>query len=268
MSRSALQVASDAVDRIWQIPLEFLATLGEMMMLLARATLWAMRPPYRVGLLLQQMEFIGVGSLSIIILVAMFTGGVFGLQSVEAFRKFEADAFVGSAVSLTLTRELAPVLTGLMVTGRAGSAMATELGSMRITEQIDALATIAVNPIQYLVVPRLAASTIMVPMLTMIYNVVGMLGAYIFAVLLKGVDPGQFVHNVRWFTDVDDLAMGLIKATIFGLAIALIGCYQGYNASGGAKGVGLATMRSVVRSSVSILILDFVMTDILITLGL
>jgi len=187
---------------------------------------------------------------------------------VEAFRRFQADGFVGTAVSLTMTREIAPVLTALMVTGRAGSAMATEIGSMRITEQIDALTALAVNPIQYLVVPRLIASTVMVPLLTMVFNVTGMGGAYIFAVMIKGVDPGVFVYNVRWYTDVDDLLSGLIKAAVFGLALALIGCYQGYNAQGGAKGVGIATMRAVVVAYVAILVLDFVLTDILITAGM
>jgi phospholipid/cholesterol/gamma-HCH transport system permease protein len=263
-----LEGLSRAIDGVLAIPLGFLRGLGEVLTLLGKAVLWGIRPPYRLGLIVQQMEFIGVGSLSIICLVAIFVGGVFGLQSVEAFRKFQADSFVGSAVSLTLTRELAAVLTALMVAGRAGSAIATELGSMRITEQIDALATLAVNPIQYLVVPRLIASTVMVPLLTLVFNVVGMVGAYLFAVTVKGVDPGQFVHNVRWYTDVNDLLMGLIKATVFGLAIALIGCHQGYNAGGGAKGVGLATMRAVVVSSVAILTIDFVLTDILITLGL
>jgi phospholipid/cholesterol/gamma-HCH transport system permease protein len=255
------------VDRIWRTPFRFFQVLGEMLLLLARATMWVVRPPFRIGLIIQQMEFIGVGSLSIIMLVSVFVGGVFGLQSVEAFRMFQADGYVGSAVSLTLTREIAPVLTALMVAGRAGSAMATELGSMRITEQIDAMATLAVNPIQYLVVPRLIASTVMMPLLTVVFNVMGMVGAYIFAVIIKGVDAGVFIHNVRWYTDMDDLAMGLIKAAIFGLALALIGCYQGYNASGGAKGVGIATMRAVVVSSVAILTLDFVATDVLITLG-
>ena len=257
-----------AVDHIWRVPLDFLHVLGDMLLMLFRTILWGLRPPYRGSLVIQQMEYIGVGSLSIICLVSIFTGGVFGLQSVEAFRIFQAEGFVGMTVSLTLTREISPVLTALMVTGRSGSAMATELGSMRITEQIDALHTMAVNPLQYLVAPRLIATTLMMPVLTMFYNVVGMMGAYVFAVLIKEVDPGQFIHNVRWYTDVDDLAMGLIKAVVFGLTLSLIGCYMGYNASGGAKGVGLATMRSVVTSSVAILILDFIVSDVLITLGI
>lgn len=268
MTGGAARLVVGAVERIWRVPIRFFQAFGEMMLLLFRATLWGVRPPYRVGLVLQAMEFIGVGSLSIIALVSVFVGGVFGLQSVEAFRIFNADTFVGTAVSLTLSREISPVLTALLVSGRAGSAMATEIGSMRITEQIDAMATMAVNPIQYLVVPRLVASTVMVPLLTMVFNVMGMVGAYIFVVMVKGVDPGVFVHNIRWYTDPEDVAQGLIKAAVFGLALALIGCYQGYTASGGAKGVGLATMRAVVVSSVAILALDFVVTDILISAGI
>ena len=142
-----LQRTSDVVVRFWRTPLRFAQVLGvEMLLLLGQASLWAIRPPYRPGLILQQMDFIGVGSLSIIILVSLFTGGVFGLQSVEAFRMFQAESYVGTAVSLTLLREIGPVITALMVAGRAGSAMATELGSMRISEQIDAMATLAVNP--------------------------------------------------------------------------------------------------------------------------
>lgn len=268
MIERTIESLSSGIDRILVTPLRFLQVLGEMVMMLVRATLWAIRPPYRLGLVVQQMEFIGVGSLSIIMLVSLFTGGVFGLQSVEAFRKFQADSYVGTAVSLTLTREIAPVITALMVAGRAGSAMATELGSMRISEQIDAMSTLAVNPIQYLVVPRLLASTLMMPVLTMVFNLGGIFGAYVFVVGVQGVDPGPFVHNIRWFTDVDDLMMGLIKAVAFGLLVALVGCHQGYNASGGARGVGLATMRTVVICSVAILVVDFIMTDVLITLGM
>jgi phospholipid/cholesterol/gamma-HCH transport system permease protein len=256
------------VDQIWATPLRFLQVLGEMVSLLFQALLWGLRPPFRGSLVVQQMEFIGVGSMSIILLVSLFTGGVFGLQSVDAFQKFQAESYVGTAVSLTLTREIAPVITALMVAGRAGSAMATELGSMRISEQIDAMSTLAVNPIQYLVVPRLVASTLMMPILTMVFNLAGIFGAYLFVVEVKGVDPGPFVHNIRWFTDVGDLGMGLVKAFFFGAMIALIGCHQGYNAHGGARGVGLATMRTVVISSVAILVVDFAITHVLITLGM
>lgn len=266
--RLLLERTADSIDQVLALPVRFLRVLGEMILLLMRSFLWGIRPPYRPQLVLQQMDFIGVGSLSIIVLVAVFTGGVFGLQSVEAFRMFQADGFVGTAVSLTLSREIAPVITALMVAGRAGSAMATELGSMRISEQIDAMSTLAVEPVQYLVAPRLIACTLVMPPLTMVYNVCGMMGAYLFVVIVKNVDPGLFIYNIRWYTDVGDVAMGLIKAVVFGLAVALIGCHQGYHASGGARGVGLATMRAVVISSVAILIIDFLMTDVLIAVGL
>ncbi len=221
---AAAETVVRVVDRLWSLPRAFVQGLGEALTMLGKAVLWGVRPPYRLGLIVQAMEFIGFGSISIICLVSIFVGGVFGLQMVDAMQKLQVEGYVG------------PVLTALMVAGRAGSAMATELGSMRITEQIDALTALAVNPIQYLVVPRLLASTIMLPLLTMLFNVMGMVGAYIFAVIIKGVDPGIFVHNVRWYTDLSDVASGLIKSGFFGLAVALIGCHQGYNASGGAKG--------------------------------
>lgn len=243
-----------------------LQLIGEIVALFADTARWALRPPYRIGLLFESMEFIGVGSLLIIVLVGTFTGMVFGLQSVEAFRQFQAESYVGSTVALALTRELSPVLTALMITGRAGSAMATELGSMRITEQIDAMHTLAVSPVQYLIVPRVLASVIMLPIMTMVFDVVGMMGAYGVAVIYKGVDPGIFMANVQWFTDPNDLMQGLIKAAVFGLVLSLVGCHQGYGASGGAKGVGLATTRAVVMGSVSILVMDYFLTDIIIAL--
>lgn len=243
-----------------------LAIIGELGALFVETIRWALRRPFRVGLLFEAMEFVGVGSLLIIVLVGTFTGMVFGLQSVEAFRQFQAESFVGSTVALALSRELSPVLTALMITGRAASAMATELGSMRITEQIDAMHTLAVSPIQYLIVPRVLAGLIMLPVMTMVFDVVGMIGAYGVTVWYKGVDPGIFMANVQWFTDPDDLAQGLIKAAVFGLVLSLIGCHQGYNASGGAKGVGLATTRAVVMGSVSILVIDYFLTDIIIAL--
>lgn len=243
-----------------------LATVGEMAALLGDSARWAVRRPFRVGLFFEAMEFVGVGSLLIIVLVGTFTGMVFGLQSVEAFRQFQAESFVGSTVALALTRELSPVLTALMITGRAGSAMATELGSMRITEQIDAMNTLAVSPVQYLVVPRIVAGIVMLPLMCMVFNVVGMLGAYGVAVWYKGVDPGIFMANVQWYVDPTDVMQGLIKAAVFGLVLTLIGCYQGYNASGGAKGVGLATTRAVVMGSVSVLVLDYFLTDVIIAL--
>jgi phospholipid/cholesterol/gamma-HCH transport system permease protein len=166
-------------------------------------------------------------------------------------------------VGLGLTRELAPTLAALMVCGRAGAGLATELGTMRITEQIDALETMAVSSIQYLVSPALVAGLLMLPLLTIGFDVIGMFGAYAIAVWVLKVDPGRFMDNFRWYVDPSDIIQGVIKAAVFGVIVTLIGCYQGYKAGGGAKGVGIATTRAVVVGSVSVLLVDYFLTDIL-----
>lgn len=209
------------------------------------------------------MEFVGVGSFFIVILTGFFTGAVFALQGATAFRLFNAESLVGSTVALSLARELAPVLTGLMVSGRAGSGIATEIGSMRVTEQIDALYTMAVNPIQYLVVPRFLAGLIMVPFLTVLFNLVGMLGCYLVGVELLNIDKGIFLEKVRWFVQPDDIYNGLLKSCVFGGILTLVGCYKGFYATGGARGVGLATTQSVVVSSVLILVADYILTALM-----
>ncbi len=217
-----------------------------------------LKPPYRVRLIFQQLEFVGVGSLFIILLTGIFTGAVFTLQSVSAFAKFSAQSLVGATVTLALTRELAPVLTSLMVTGRVGSAMATELGTMRVTEQIDAMEVMAIDPISYLVVPRVFAGAIMVPVLTMIFDFVGVLGSYLIGVLYNGIDEGAFLSRIQRWLEPADIFQGLIKAFVYGVVITLVGCYKGFNAGGGARGVGQAThsmqwWRDRSRSSCSII---------------
>ena len=209
------------------------------------------------------MEFVGVGSLFIVVLTGVFTGAVFALQGAGAFRMFNAESLVGSTVGLSLARELSPVLTGLMVTGRAGSGIATELGTMRVTEQIDALYTMAVNPVQYLIVPRFLAGLIMVPVLSGLFTLVGMVGCYFVGVVLLGIDEGVFLEKVRWFVDPSDLSSGLIKSCVFGGILTMVGCYKGFYASGGARGVGLATTQSVVASSVIILVSDYFLTAVM-----
>ncbi len=242
---------------------EGLEGLGRFTLLALQVVVWAVRPPYRLHNLFAAMEFVGVGSLFIIVLTGFFSGAVFALQSAAAFRMFNAEAMVGSTVALSLTREIGPVFTALMVAGRVGSGMATELGTMRVTEQIDALVTMAVNPIQYLIVPRVLAALIMVPILTVIYNLVGMGGSYLVAVGLLEIDAGQFVGNIQWYVDPVDLNNGEIKAAVFGVIVALVGCYKGFHASGGAKGVGEATTQAVVISSVSVLISDYFLTALM-----
>lgn len=241
-------------------------TFGHMMILLGQTCYWLVRRPFRWREYAAALDFIGVGSLAIILLVGLFTGAAFSLQTVSVFRMFAMEAYIGSTVTVALCRELAPVLTALMVTARAGSAMATELGSMRITEQIDAMTTLAVSPVQYLVCPRVVASIIVTPMLTMVFTFSGVVGAYVVAVVMMEVDQGFFVSNTEWIVDAWDITQGLIKASIFGLTLSVIGCQQGFHAAGGAKGVGLATTRAVVYSCVAILMLDYFVSDILISI--
>jgi phospholipid/cholesterol/gamma-HCH transport system permease protein len=228
-----------------------IATLGG---LVAR---WAVRPPFRLQNLFAQFDFVGVGSIFIVLLTGTFSGMVFAHQSSRAFELFNAQSLVGPTVALTITRELAPVFTALMVTMRAGSAMCTELGTMRVTEQVDALETMAVNPIQYLLVPRVLAGLVMVPVLVMLFDTAGLAGGYFVAVVVKGVSAGTFLARTRQWLDPEDIIEGLIKGAVFGLMVSLIGCYKGYNASGGAKGVGQATTEAMVSSALAIFILDY-----------
>ncbi|MDY7232880.1 MlaE family ABC transporter permease [Hyalangium rubrum] len=219
---------------------------------------WTFRRPFRLQNFFAQLDFVGVGSIFIVGLTGMFTGMVMAHQSARAFELFDAESMVGPTVALTLTRELAPVFSALMVTMRAGSSMCTELGTMRVTEQVDALETMAVNPIQYLLVPRVLSSLIMVPALTMLFNTAGMGGSYMVSVILKGISAGTFLNRTQQWLDPIDLYEGLIKAAVFGLSVSLVCCYKGFNASGGAKGVGQATTQAMVASALSIFILDFV----------
>ncbi len=236
---------------------------GTTVQLTLQTVYWAIRPPYRFGEILSMMEFVGVQSLFIIVLTGTFTGMVLSLQTVHSLRFFQAETMVGGIVVVSLTREMSPVFTGLMVTARVGSAMAAELGNMRVTEQIDAITTMSVSPVQYLLVPRMVAAVLMMPLLSVIFTVVGTVGAYLVAVPLLNVDPGMFVEKIKQFTVPADLWMGIIKSFVFGFLISAISCRQGYFASGGARGVGLATTRAVVHSAVALLIANYIITSLL-----
>ena len=258
------------IDKLWlpalRLVVGFVEVLGQHMILLFSVIRWALRPPYRLVVLLEAMVFIGFESLPIVLLISLFVGAVFALQLSSALKTFQAQAFTGATVGLALARELAPVFTSIVVSARAGAGIATELGSMRITEQIDALATMAVNPVQYLIVPRVIAGTVMLPLLAMLFNVVGMCGAYVVAVGVQNVDRGIFIEKAQWLLDPNDITQGMVKSVVFGCVLTLIACQQGYNASGGAKGVGVATTRSVVGSFVTILVLDYFLIDLWLTL--
>ncbi|MBI4652538.1 ABC transporter permease [Candidatus Desantisbacteria bacterium] len=210
-----------------------------------------------------QMEVFGVESLPVVLTTALFTGMVLTVQSYYGFKIFNATSYVGAVVGLSMTRELGPVLTSLIVTGRVGASMAAELGSMRVTEQIDAMETLAVNPFKYLVVPRLVASLIMMPLLTIIANAIAIIGGAATGQLSFGLNFNAFINKIIETLTLNDLYSGLIKSIFFGGIIALIGCYKGFTTTGGAEGVGRSTTNSVVISSMLILISDYYLTIIL-----
>ncbi|MCG8480253.1 MAG: ABC transporter permease [Spirochaetales bacterium] len=224
------------------------------------------RSPIRWRLFTEQMERIGVRSVPIIGLSSFAIGMIFSLQITLLLAMFQAETMVGAAVGLTLARELAPVITTLMLIAKNGSAMTAELGTMRVTEQIDAMQTMSVDPIHYLVVPRVVASVVVFPILTAMANVVGLVGAYIIAVGTLDVDPGGFLDQLYWFVEPADVASGMIKAAVMGFMMSVICAYFGFNSDRGAKGVGEAATRAVVTSSVGILVADYVMADLMLEL--
>ena len=243
--------------------IKLIEDVGGMLELLVQVAISFFKPPYRVGLIFEQLDFVGVGSTFVVGITGLFTGMVFGLQSYNAFALFNAQSLVGSTVAIALARELAPVFSGLMVTARVGSSMATELGSMRVTEQIDALVTLAVDPIQYLVMPRMFAAVVMMPLLVLLFDVLGILGAYFVAVVTMGLSQGMFLGRIHTFIDPEDVIGGMIKGAVFGLIISVVACYKGYNTTGGSKGVGQATNQAVVTGSVAVLIIDYFLSIML-----
>jgi phospholipid/cholesterol/gamma-HCH transport system permease protein len=243
--------------------LTFLAELGGILLMFIQGMVWTFIPPFRLRNLFKQMEFIGVKSLFIVVLTGVFSGMVLALQSYHGFRMFGGESLMGGIVALSLAREMGPVMTALMVNARAGSAIAAELGTMRVTEQIDALQMMAINPVHYLVVPRLWAGVFMVPLLTAINIFVGILGGYFVGVILLKINSGVFLEKMFNMMELADLVQGIVKSIFFGLILTLVGCYKGYHTSGGAEGVGRATTEAVVISSVCILIGTYVLTSLL-----
>jgi len=218
--------------------------------------------------IVSQIYYIGTKSSGIVMMVGLFTGMVLGLQMFYALVKYGSESTLGSAVALSLIRELGPVLTAIMITARAGSAMTAEIGVQRISEQIDALDTMGIDPLQYLVSPRIAASIISFPLLTAFFDLIGLIGGYLTGVVLLGVNPGAYIYRVRWSVELEDITGGFIKALVFSVVVSTICCYQGYfchmrRDSFGAKSVGLSTTSAVVLSCVMILVADYVVTSLL-----
>ncbi len=234
-----------------------------MAIFLGSSAFWAVVPPYKVRRILKQIHFVGVKSSLVIVLTATFTGMVLGLQGYYTLRKFGSDAFLGPAVALALIRELGPVLSALMVTGRAGSAIAAEIGIMRITEQIDALSAMALNPMKYLVVPQVVAGLVAMPLLTAIFDVVGIYGGYLVGVELLGVSSGTYFGEMRQSVDMRDINGGFVKSIVFGVLVTWICSYKGYYTGYGAEGVSKATTEAVVLASVLVLVTDYALTSFL-----
>ena len=251
------------VSSLGNLALNISRETGKIMLLLLEAASWLFRPPWRWRLFFKQMEFIGVNSVFVVALTSLFTGMVLALQTYYAFRMFSAETLVGATVALSMTRELGPVITALMVTGRAGSAIAAEIGTMRVTEQVDALSVMAINPVQYLVLPRITAGVIMLPLLTALSDFIGVVGGYLVGVKLLGIHGGIFMNKIYEYVELSDIYNGLIKAACFGLILTLVGCYKGFYTRGGAEGVGRATTQAVVLSSVLILTFDYVLTALM-----
>jgi len=268
MPKGAILMKSNLVGNLGNTGLYILTDLGKMTLFLLKALRGVFRRPFRFRELLRQMHFIGVGSLAVIFFTAASTGMVLGLQGYYSLNKFGADGMLGSAVSLTLIMELGPVLTALMVAGRAGSAMCAELGIMRISEQIDALDCMAVDPFRYLITPKFLATLICVPLLTVMFDVVGIAGGYIAGVSLMDVNPGSYVEGMRTSVTNHDIQLGVIKSFVFALLVVWICTGRGYfvqeirGAGFGAESVSRVTTQAVVFSSISVLIFDYLLTAV------
>jgi phospholipid/cholesterol/gamma-HCH transport system permease protein len=251
------------VERLGAWTLACLAEMGRMLNFILYAIYTCARSPGHPRHILKQMNFIGARSSFVIVLTAGFTGMVLALQGYYTLAKFGSEGMLGVAVALSLIRELGPVLSALMVTGRAGSAISAEIGIMRITEQIDALETMALEPFKYLVSPKLVASVLAMPLLCAIFDVVGIWGGYLVGVKLLGVNPGAYFGEMEKSVEWKDVYSGMIKSLCFGVIIAWVCCYKGYYTGHGAEGVSRSTTSAVVMSSVLILIWDYFITSVL-----
>jgi phospholipid/cholesterol/gamma-HCH transport system permease protein len=241
--------------------LAFLAGTGQLALFAGRALGAAISPPYYPGLILRQIVYIGYYSLPVVGLTALFTGMVLALQSYTGFSRFNAESAVATVVVLSVTRELGPVITGLMVAGRVGAAMAAEIGTMRVTEQIDALTTLSTDPIRYLVLPRLVAGLVTMPALVLVADIVGVFGGFLVGAYKLGFNPASYLTQTEQYLETMDVVSGLVKAAVFGFLVTLMGCYQGYQSRGGAEGVGQATTYAVVSASILILLSNYFLTQ-------
>jgi phospholipid/cholesterol/gamma-HCH transport system permease protein len=247
---------------IGHVVLAFLTTAGRLAIFTATGVQHCFLPPWYFRLIGRQMMSIGYYSLPVIGLTAFFTGAVLALQIFIGSSRFNAESAVATIVVIGITRELGPVIGGLMVAGRVSAAMAAEIGTMRVTEQIDALTTLSTNPFKYLVAPRLIAATLMMPLLVLVADIIGVFGGYAVSTQKLGFNAGMYLKRTFEFLEFEDVASGLVKAAVFGFLIALMGCYHGFNSSGGAQGVGRATTNAVVSASILILTANYLVTEL------
>ncbi len=262
-------MAADQVDMldflasVGRVFLTFLSATGRLTLFTSRAVSHCFRPPFYTRLITGQMIGIGYNSLPVVGLTAIFTGMVLALQTHTGFSRFAAASAVPQVVVLSMTRELGPVIAGLMVAGRIGASIAAEIGTMRVTDQIDALSTLSTNPLKYLVVPRILAGFVTLPVLVLVADIIGVFGGFLVGTYKLGYNPSVYLHNTADYLHTDDVVSGLIKASVFGFIIALMGCYHGYHSRGGAQGVGTATTSAVVSASIMILLANYVLTALL-----
>lgn len=250
-----------------RIMLDAFAGLGRLVRFAGMSCYHMVEPPFYGRVLLRQMVVIGYYSLPVVGLTAVFTGMVLALQSYTGFSRFSAESAIPNIVVLAVTRELGPVLAGLMVSGRVGASIAAELGTMRVTEQIDALVTLTTHPFKYLIVPRILAGVLVLPVLVLIADVIGVLGGYLVSVHRLGFNGSVYLANSWDFLRFMDVFSGLVKASVFGFLITLMGCYHGFNSSGGAQGVGRATTLAVVNGSILILFFNYILTGLFFAQG-
>lgn len=250
------------LEKIGNFTLLNLSKLGEIVIFAGNAVKACFTPPFYPRIILRQIIQIGYFSLPVVGLTAIFSGAVLALQSYSGFSRFNAESTIATVVVLSITRELGPVLAGLMVAGRVGASMAAEIGTMKVTEQLDALRTLSTNPFRYLVAPRVIAGVLMLPFLVLIADIIGVMGGYLVSVHSLGFSPGPYINNTLKFLETIDVVSGLVKAAFFGFVISIMGCYFGYNSKGGAEGVGIATTNAVVAASITILLANYVITGL------
>lgn len=257
-----VEAVFDLFEAVGSATTGFFAAVGRLSLFMLKSLVHIFTPPFFPKLVWRQFIDIGYYSLPVVGMTALFTGMVLALQSYTGFARFNAESAIAGVVVLSVTRELAPVLAGLMVAGRVGAAIAAEIGTMRVTEQIDALVTLSVNPFKYLIAPRIVAGAVMLPILVLIGDIIGVFGGYIVSIYNLGFSPAGYLSQTWDILQPIDVISGLVKAAVFGLIVALMGCYHGYNSQRGAQGVGAATTNAVVSASILILIFNYILTQV------